>query len=135
MLTDTGPLVALFNDRDQYHDPALRFVQAYGETPLTTLCPCLTEAMRLLGQKKGWLYQKKLADMIQKKKLESLHLQRPEELRALELMKKYADRPMSYADAALIAVAENRKETKIFTFDSDFRFYRLKNGSVLETLP
>ena len=135
MLTDAGPLIALFNDQDQYHALAYRFVEDYGEKPLTTLCPCLTEAMQLLGKKKGWLYQQKLACMIRKGKLTALHLQPKEELRALELMKQYRDRPMSFADAPLIAVAETRGETQIFTFDSDFRFYRLANGSVLETLP
>jgi hypothetical protein len=41
-------------------------------------------------------------------------------------MRKYADRPMDLADAALIRVAEREGIRKIFTVDrKDFSVYRL----------
>jgi predicted nucleic acid-binding protein len=43
-----------------------------------------------------------------------------------ELMRKYADRPMDLADAALVRVAEREGIRKIFTIDrKDFSVYRL----------
>ena len=41
-----------------------------------------------------------------------------------KLLKKYADRPISLADACLIRSAEIHDEGRILTFDSDFEVYR-----------
>jgi predicted nucleic acid-binding protein len=40
------------------------------------------------------------------------------------ILKKYADRPVSFADACLIRLAEIHEEPRIFTFDADFAVYR-----------
>jgi predicted nucleic acid-binding protein len=40
------------------------------------------------------------------------------------LFKKYADRPISLADACLIRCAEVYEEARIVTFDTDFTVYR-----------
>jgi predicted nucleic acid-binding protein len=50
-------------------------------------------------------------------------------------MKKYADRPMDLADATLIALADERSLTTIFTLDADFHVYRLKSRRQLKLLP
>lgn len=43
-----------------------------------------------------------------------------------ELMGKYSDRPMDFADASLVALAERLSLTRIFTVArSDFSTYRL----------
>jgi len=43
------------------------------------------------------------------------------------LLKRYADVPMSLADAGLVRMSEMYSESVVFTLDSDFRRYR-KNG-------
>jgi predicted nucleic acid-binding protein len=40
------------------------------------------------------------------------------------LLRKYADRRISLADACLIRCAEIHRERRILTFDDDFRVYR-----------
>jgi len=66
----------------------------------------------------------------------NLHdLQPTETARVFLLMEQYQDRPMDLADATLIALAESRRISRIFSLDSDFRFYRLGDGSVLEMVP
>jgi uncharacterized protein len=40
------------------------------------------------------------------------------------VLKKYADRPISFADACLIQCAEIHNEPRIATFDTDFSVYR-----------
>jgi predicted nucleic acid-binding protein len=40
------------------------------------------------------------------------------------LLRKYADRPISLADACLIRCAELHDESRVFTFDADFKVYR-----------
>lgn len=42
-------------------------------------------------------------------------------------MKKYADTPMSFADACLVRMAELDDDAVVVTLDSDFTVYR-KNG-------
>lgn len=42
-------------------------------------------------------------------------------------MKKYADTPMSFADACLVRMTELHDDAVIATLDSDFRVYR-RNG-------
>lgn len=54
--------------------------------------------------------------------------------RAAALMKKYADRPMHLADASLVALAEERGLTRIFTLDRDFYIYRRKDGHTCEVI-
>ena len=44
--------------------------------------------------------------------------------RVLSLMKKYADTPMDFVDACLVAMTEEKRECKLLTLDSDFRIYR-----------
>lgn len=59
-----------------------------------------------------------------------LHLPGAEELeRAFELMEDYADLPMDFADASLVAAAETLGTRKIFTLDRrDFAVYRIRKG-------
>jgi uncharacterized protein len=52
------------------------------------------------------------------------------------LMRKYADRPMDLADAALLRVAEREGIRKIFTVDRrDFSAYRLHGRTRPALLP
>lgn len=70
--------------------------------PFGTAWPVVTEAMHLLG------------------------FDTPDVPRMRALMRKYRDLPMDLADAALVAVAERARITRIFTLDRrDFAVYRL----------
>jgi predicted nucleic acid-binding protein len=44
--------------------------------------------------------------------------------RIRELMKDYADVPMSFADACLVRMSEQYSDSVIISLDSDFRIYR-----------
>jgi uncharacterized protein len=48
------------------------------------------------------------------------------------LMKKYADRPMDFADACLVDMAGELGSGQILTLDGDFRFYRWGRNRVFE---
>jgi hypothetical protein len=51
-------------------------------------------------------------------------------------MRKYSDRPMDLADAALLRVAEREGFRKIFTVDRrDFAVYRLRGRTRLTLIP
>ncbi len=50
-------------------------------------------------------------------------------------MNRYQNVPMDLADASLVAAAETLNDRKVFTLDSDFRIYRLADGSAFEIVP
>ena len=56
-------------------------------------------------------------------------------IRARALMEKYHDLPMDLADASLVAVAEQRRLTRVLTLDAHFRVYRPAPRATFEVLP
>ncbi len=124
VLLDTGPLVALLNRHDEHHEWAtLRCGQA--APPLLTCEPVLTEACFLLRAMPGGSHA--VLELIRRGFVEvAFHLEEHAEPLA-RFMRKYANVPMSLADACLVRMAELSAESMILTLDHDFRIYR-KNG-------
>lgn len=91
--------------------------------------------MYLLGEVGGYRYQAELWKLHTAQRLVLYDLTVAEIDRMAELMEKNHDTPMDLADASLVAVAESRALRRVFTLDSDFRIYRLADGSVLEMIP
>lgn len=123
ILVDAGPLVALVDADDQHHARCVAALRNFRE-PMATVWPPLTEAMYLLAdQPKA---QGALWEMLERGALQLLPLDSGDTPRIRELMRKYANRPMDLADAALLRVAEREGIRKIFTVDRrDFSVYRL----------
>jgi hypothetical protein len=135
ILTDTGPLIALLDKRDNQHRRCLDVISTLPAEPMLTTWSCFTEAMHILGAVGGYRYQAVLWKWVREMKLE-LHDPTLSEIRTMnDLMKKYQDTPMDLADASLVALAEHGKMKRIFTVDSDFYIYRLADGSALEVIP
>jgi len=135
MLTDTGPLVAILDRRDPQHEASLAVLGGLPRGPLLTSWPCFTEAMYLLGAVGGQRYQGSLWRLRRDGRLTLLDLTPTEVDRMDALMAQYANVPMDLADASLVALAESRRDPRLFTLDSDFRIYRLAGGSALEIAP
>jgi uncharacterized protein len=49
----------------------------------------------------------------------------------LKLLQKYADVPMSLADACLVRMTETLSDPLVLTTDSDFRIYRRHSRQVI----
>jgi len=123
ILVDAGPLVALVDADDQYHQQCVSTLKSLQE-PLATVWPPLTEAMYLLNDLPA--AQEALWEMLVRKALQLLPLGLVDLPRIRELLRKYADRPMDLADAALIRIAEREGIREIFTVDKrDFAVYRI----------
>jgi len=123
ILVDAGPLVALVDADDRYHEQCVSTLKSLQE-PLATVWPPLTEAMYLLNDLPA--AQEALWEMLVRKALQLLPLGLVDLPRIRELRRKYADRPMDLADAALIRIAEREGIRKIFTVDKrDFAVYRI----------
>jgi uncharacterized protein len=123
ILVDAGPLVALVDADDQFHPKCVATLKGLRE-PLVTVWPPVTEAMYLLADLPK--AQEALWEMLARGVLQFFPLDLADVPRMRELMSRYADRPMDFADAALVRVAEREGMRKIFTADrKDFGVYRL----------
>jgi len=133
ILVDAGPLVALVDADDQYHVQCVSTLKSLQE-PLATVWPPLTEAMYLLNDLPA--AQEALWEMLVRKALQLLPLGLVDLPRIRELRRKYADRPMDFADATLVHVAARERLNAIFTIDhADFETYRLPGRKKFTVLP
>jgi predicted nucleic acid-binding protein len=122
VLVDAGPLFALIDAADSYHEACVEALRSFHE-PLITVWPAFTEAMYLLGG--SWRGQRALWSRIETGALMLSPLDADDAPHMRELMEKYLDLPMDLADAALVRVAERENLTRIFTLDRrHFSVYR-----------
>lgn len=124
ILTDAGPLVALFDPSDDAHGRCRQILTAIREPMVTTL-PALTEAFHFL--RPGSAGFQALIDFVTNR-IRVFFFDGRMLARALELMVEYIRVPMDFADASLVAMAENYNLRTIFTLDSDFTVYRIRRG-------
>ena len=125
--------MALIDADDQHHANCVAALKTFRE-PLATVWPPVVEAMYLLADVPK--AQDALWEMLERGALHILPLASPDVPRMRELMRKYADRPMDFADAALLRVAEREGIRSIFTLDrQDFSVYRLHNRTRPLLLP
>ena len=123
-LIDAGPLIALFNKDDKYHNNILEFLHTF-EGFLFTTWSVVTEVMHMIN-----FNVKSQADFltwISKKGLHILDVDLSDIGRLIELLLKYSDLPMDLADGSMILSAEKNNIHDIITIDSDYYVYRLKN--------
>lgn len=125
ILCDASPIVALLNVNDPLHVACVRAAQNLPDESLVTSLACFVEAMYFLGKVGGFVAQEKLWQWWNSQNLEVYCPHGAEMLRIRELMARYRDVPMDFADASLVAVAESIGEKRVFTLDSDFYVYRL----------
>jgi uncharacterized protein len=131
ILADTGPLVAYVSETDQHHRWVLAAFHSFYE-PLHTCEAVVSEVLFLLRSD-----DVSVETFLQLLEREAVRLDfSMEENRAdvLNLLRKYADRPMSLADASLVRMAELNDNCQVFTTDKDFLVYRRKGRSVIPLL-
>jgi uncharacterized protein len=121
-LLDTGPLIALLCANDVNHDRALR-VFAQSAPPFRSCEAVIAEACYLMRKVDARGPAEVVA--LGRKGVYDLVLPLKEHLTSVEsLLRKYAHRPISLADACLIRCAEIHDEPRVFSFDADFGVYR-----------
>jgi predicted nucleic acid-binding protein len=121
ILIDAGPLIALFDKSDNYHNQAVQFLKKYNGTLLTTW-PVVTETSHMLDF--SVRVQLDFLKWINRGGLHLIETEYSSIAQLIELCDKYEDVPMDLADATLIVAAEERKINEIATIDSDFYIYR-----------
>jgi uncharacterized protein len=122
ILVDAGPLVALVNRSDAWHQRCLATSKAFREQVLT-VWPAVTEAVFLV--RRSVVAQSEILQIIESGEVRFAELDRSDVPRIRELIAKYRDLPMDLAAAALVRVAERERIRTIFTLDRrDFEIYR-----------
>jgi len=134
ILNDTGPLVAMINPRESRHQECVDIWRESGLEYTTTLA-CITETFYLLGEAMGFYGQKKLLALLESEALSIFEINTSHFRRIGELMTKYGDVPMDFADASLVVTAEDLGTNRIFTLDSDFTVYRINRRKSFEIIP
>ena len=130
-LVDTGPVVALLNERDIYHKWTTRQLSAF-RPPLLTCEAVLTEAFFLLRAHRTGA--EALLRLIERKIVSVAFRLDEEYARVGSLIRRYADQPISLADACLVRMSEIYSDSRLFTFDDDFRIYRRNGRQVIPTI-
>ena len=126
VLVDTGFLVALLSARDAHHGWAT--AQAPRLAPPWKTCEAvLSETFHLLGAR-GLPAISELLD----RRAVLVDFDLGDHLTpVLGLARKYADVPMSLADACLVRMTEILADPVLLTTDSDFRIYRRHGRQVV----
>jgi uncharacterized protein len=132
-ILDTGPLVAAFRrpeDKDPFTSWAAKLIRSLPH-PLFTCDAVLTEAAHFLDS------PEKLLEAVEQEVLVSRFDTQKSAPRLRELVKKYADHPMDFADACLVCMSEQTRDCRIVTIDrSDFTVYRRHDREIIPlTLP
>lgn len=123
ILLDTGAFVALLDKSERNHNRCVEFFRSFKGRLFTTET-VLTETIYLLGP--SVKAQRVCVDFIMNGGA-TLVPQSPESLeRCVVLMEKYHDVPMDFADATLVALAEEADIGEVFTLDKrGFHAYRI----------
>ena len=123
-IADTGVIVASLNKREKYCVWTLEQIQRLN-APLWTCEAVITEACYLM--RKQHHGKEDVLELIERGILRIDFELQTETTAVKELMTKYENVPMDFADACLVRMSERMTDSTIFTLDGDFWIYR-KNG-------
>ena len=129
VIFDSSALVALLDSRDQHHRWA-RAAVADLPLPWLTCEAVVVETLFLLSRTEA----ARLSRLLRDGRLRVACGLRDEVKPVFDLMDKYADTPMSLADACLVRMTETLPEPVIVTTDSDFKIYRRHSRQVVPCL-
>jgi predicted nucleic acid-binding protein len=132
-LIDTGAMLALLDADDRWHS---RCAEAFTtlRLPLATSAAVLAELFHLLGDDRrdvaaGW-------GLVRSGAVTVLPIDDGDLADLDALMKRYADRPMDFADATLVHLAHRERLNTVFTVDhDDFETYRIDGGRRFRIVP
>ena len=122
VLVDAGPLIALFDRDDNYHKAVKDFLSK-GQYRFISTAAVLTEVSYMLNFNVG--AQIDFFEWVMKKAVILYDVENGGIPRIIELIRKYSDLPMDFADATLVLAAEKTGIRNIISIDSDFDIYRL----------
>ncbi len=131
ILIDAGPLIALFDKDDSYHNSVITFLKNF-EGNLITCWPVITEVTHLLSFNVN--VQINFLEWLKRDAIKIINLKYEHLDRIIELTKKYSNVPMDLADSSLMIISELTDIKEIATIDSDYYIYRTKSKKALKNV-
>ena len=123
-ILDTGPWVALIDRSESKHDICVQWLKDFSGKLYSTEA-VLTEVLYLLNF--SVKAQTAAIDFVLKSVVEIIPSSAESLNKAKDLIKKYSDLPMDYADATIVCLAIDTGIHNIITIDQkDFNIYRVK---------
>jgi predicted nucleic acid-binding protein len=130
---DTGALVSLLDRSQARHLDFVRFFETW-EAKVVSTEAVLTEATHILNRVPGGAVA--CLDFFLRGGAVLVPTSPQALARCRELMEKYSDLPMDFADATLVVLAEELGTNLVLTTDRrDFGIYRLADGRSFEVVP
>jgi predicted nucleic acid-binding protein len=126
VLVDAGFLVAILAERDSNHRWAAAIASQY-PPPWKTCGAVLSEAFYILGEQRI----ASLIAMVKRTAVVCPFRLEDNTDHVLGLIGKYADVPISFADACLVRMTETMPDPVLLTTDADFRIYRRHSRHVV----
>jgi predicted nucleic acid-binding protein len=120
VLADTGPLYALADPSDQFHERAHRELEIIvgRNNPVLVIFPVLCEAHTLVLRRLGGKYAASwLSEMLSGSL--ALNPEAKDYLDSAGSLRKYSDQPITLVDALLAGLAR-RLKVQVWTFDRHF---------------
>ena len=133
LLLDTGALVSLLDRSQARHRDFVNFFEAWEAKAVSTEA-VLTEATHLLNRAPGGAVA--CLEFFLRGGGLLVPTSPPALARCRDLMEKYSDLPIDFADATLVVLAEDLGTNLILTTDRrDFGVYRVADGRSFEVVP
>lgn len=121
VVIDSGPLIALFDRDDNYHEKALEFIKKFNGELISNYA-VITEVSHLLDFSVA--VQIDFLQWIFDGGITIADIAADDLLRIIELTEKYSDLPMDFTDASLVVLCERMKIREVASIDRDFGIYR-----------
>lgn len=134
VLVDSGPLIALFNAADHWHQPMLNWLQAHPAATLISTWSVATEVCALLARR---VHNEAALDFLRWAQRGGLTLDAPTEASLTEVLRistRSASLPFDLADASIADAAARLKLRHLLSIDADFDVYRDRAGRPLVNL-
>jgi predicted nucleic acid-binding protein len=128
ILADTGPLVAYLSRTDRHHDWSATAFSSFLE-PVYTCEAVVSECLFLL--RSAGLEAEAFLQLLERGVILLDFSVDDNFADVISLLRKYADQPISLADACLVRMAELSDNCQIFTTDRDFLIYRRKGRGII----
>jgi len=131
ILIDAGPIIALFDKDDLYHQSIVNFLRQF-KGYLYTTWPVITEVTHLLSF--NTCVQVDFLKWLKRGAVIIIPIENTYFDRIIELFEKYSDIPMDLADSSLIIASEITGIKEIVTIDSDYYVYRTRSKKYLKNI-
>ena len=134
IVVDTGPVVALVNDRDEHHQRCREFLETH-PGPLLLPATVFTEVCLLLERRRGTQAELAFLADVRAGRFRLVDVE-PDLERIAELVERYSDLPLGTVDASVVALTERLELPEVATLDHrDFSVVRPRHTTALVLLP